>query len=106
MQRTMEKFLRALRAVDVRVSPSEAIDAHRAVAVTGFQDRELFRDALCATLAKTADEVERFERCFDTFFDREEFRGLADKEAGSQPAADVSEDPKVDPIVKTIFCPQ
>ena len=27
MQRTMENFLRALRAVDVRVSPAEAIDA-------------------------------------------------------------------------------
>ena len=74
MQRTMEKFLRALRAVDVRVSPAEAIDAHRAADVTGYADRELFRDALCATLAKTADEVVRFERCFDTFFDREEFR--------------------------------
>jgi uncharacterized protein with von Willebrand factor type A (vWA) domain len=75
----MEDFLRALRAADVRVSPAEAIDAHRAVEVTGFTDRELFRDALCAALAKTADEVERFERCFDTFFDRKEFRGLADQ---------------------------
>ena len=91
MQRTMEKFLRALRAVDVRVSPAEAIDAHRAVGVTGFADRELFRDALCATLAKTAEEVERFERCFDTFFNRTEFRDLADKTAGAAPAADVSE---------------
>ena len=73
----MESFLRALRAADVRVSPAEAIDAHRAADLTGYADRTLFRDALCTTLAKTADEVARFERCFDTFFDREEFRGLA-----------------------------
>ena len=29
MQRTLESFLRALRSVDVHVSPAEAIDAHR-----------------------------------------------------------------------------
>ena len=73
MQRTLESFLRALRSVDVRVSPAEAIDAHRAAEVAGFSDRELFKDALCATLAKTADEVQRFDVCFDTFFRRDEF---------------------------------
>jgi uncharacterized protein with von Willebrand factor type A (vWA) domain len=73
MQRTMENFLRALRAVDVRVSPAEAIDAHRAALSVGYADRELFRDALCVTLAKTAEEVARFETCFDTFFRRDEF---------------------------------
>ena len=72
MQRTLENFLRALRAVDVRVSPAEAIDAHRAVQTVGYGDRELFRDALCTTLAKTAEEVARFETCFDTFFRRDE----------------------------------
>jgi hypothetical protein len=73
MQRTMENFLRALRAVDVRVSPAEAIDAHRAAQTVGYSDRTLFRDALCVTLAKTAEEVVRFETCFDTFFKRDEF---------------------------------
>jgi len=73
MQRTLESFLRALRSVDVRVSPAEAIDAHRAIEATGFTDRQLFKDALCTTLAKTADEVERFDACFDTFFRRDEF---------------------------------
>ena len=34
--RTLEHFLRALRAVDVRVSPAEAIDAHRAAAEVGY----------------------------------------------------------------------
>jgi len=74
MQRTLESFLRALRSVDVQVSPAEAIDAHRAAEVTGFTDRQMFKDALCATLAKTADEVGRFDSCFDTFFRRDEFQ--------------------------------
>ena len=30
MQGSLEEFLRALRAMEVRVSPAEAIDAHRA----------------------------------------------------------------------------
>jgi len=71
MQHTLEQFFRALRAADVRVSPAEAIDASRAVAVTGYGDRTLFRDALCSTLAKSAEEVDRFESVFDSFFSRD-----------------------------------
>jgi hypothetical protein len=71
MQHTLEQFFRALRAADVRISPAEAIDASRAVAVTGFADRALFKDALCATLAKSADEVDRFDAVFETFFARD-----------------------------------
>ena len=68
MQHTLEQFFRALRAADVRVSPAEAIDASRAVTVTGFADRTLFKDALCSTLAKSAEEVDRFDAVFETFF--------------------------------------
>lgn len=73
MQHTLEEFIRALRAADLRVSPAEAIDAARAVAVTGYADRTLFKDALCVTLAKSPDEVERFDTTFETFFTRERF---------------------------------
>jgi hypothetical protein len=58
----------------VRVSPAEAIDAHRALLEVGFADRALLKDALCVTLAKSEDEVGRFEDCFDAFFTRDEFR--------------------------------
>ena len=87
MQGALEDFFRALRASDVRISPAEAIDAHRTVATVGFADRELFKDALCATLAKTADEVERFDRTFDTFFTRQAFM------AASPPPEDGDRDP-------------
>lgn len=73
MQVALEDFFRALRASDVKISPAEAIDAHRCVAAVGFADRELFKDALCATLAKTRDEVARFDATFETFFDRQTF---------------------------------
>src|SRR6267378_4240034 len=73
MQRTLEDFLRALRAADVRVSPAEAIDAARTIETVGYADRELFKDALCATLAKSRDEVVRFDKTFETFFTRDAF---------------------------------
>jgi len=74
MQQTLEKFLTALRGAEVEVSPAEAIDAHRTVAAVGYGDRTLLKDALCAALAKTSDEVRRFDDCFDMFFDRDAFR--------------------------------
>jgi hypothetical protein len=73
MQHTLEEFLRALRAADVKVSPAEAIDAARTAATVGYADRELFKDALCATLAKSRDEVTRFDEAFETFFTRDSF---------------------------------
>jgi len=73
MQETLEQFVRALRAADVRVSPAEAIEAAKAVRTVGYADRELFKDALCATLAKSADEVVRFDQTFETFFRRDPF---------------------------------
>lgn len=86
MQHTLEEFLRALRAADVRVSPAEAIDAARTAAAVGYADRELFKDALCATLAKSRDEVVRFDETFETFFTRDPFT-LPPPPEGGEPAA-------------------
>ena len=82
MQDTLEEFVRALRAVDVRVSPAEAIDAARAVRQVGYADRELFKDALCVSLAKSAEEVVKFDQTFETFFTREAFT-LPPEDAGA-----------------------
>jgi len=96
MQHTLEEFLRALRAADVKVSPAEAIDAARTAATVGYADRELFKDALCATLAKSKDEVVRFDATFETFFARDPFSlpppdegdRMADAESGAPGVAD------------------
>ena len=74
MQETLERFLTALRGMEVPVSPAEAIDAHLTVEAVGYGDRTLLKDALCAALTKTSDEVTRFDSCFDMFFSRDEFR--------------------------------
>jgi uncharacterized protein len=87
MHRALEDFVRALRAHEVPVSPAEAIDAHLAVAHVGFASRDLLKDALVVTLAKNADEVSRFEACFDTFFARSSFAGESADESSDDDAS-------------------
>ena len=91
MQQTLEDFLRALRAQEVTVSPSEAIDAHRAAADVGFSDRALLKDALCVTLAKSGEAVARFDACFDTFFARPAARPQARSGEDAKDAAELPE---------------
>ncbi len=88
MQHTLEEFFRALRAADVRVSPAEAIDASRAVAITGYADRSLFKDGLCAALAKSEDEVGRFDQVFETFFTRDAVQLQPPPEEGQRELSD------------------
>jgi len=96
MQHQLEQFLRALRAADVRVSPAEAIDAARTISAVGYADRELFKDALCATLAKSRDEVVAFDRTFETFFAREELilppPPEGEREGGEPPSSPQAEE--------------
>mgnify|MGYP002640569854 CR=1 FL=1 len=80
MQQTLENFFRALRSMDVRISPAEAIDAHKTVDTVGYGDREFLKDALCIALAKSEEEVGSFEECFDMFFTREEFQDRRDSD--------------------------
>ena len=68
MQESLERFLKALRGMDVPVSVAESIDAHRAAALVGWSDRTLLRDALSVAVAKTEAEKERYFACFDAFF--------------------------------------
>lgn len=71
MEVVLAGFLRALRAAGSRVSPGEAIDAARTIALVGVSDRSLLKDSLGAVLAKSADERETHDRVFDLFFRRE-----------------------------------
>ena len=68
MQQSLERFLKALRGMEVPVSVAESIDAHRAAALVGWSDRTLLRDALAVAVAKSEEEKERYFECFDAFF--------------------------------------
>jgi uncharacterized protein with von Willebrand factor type A (vWA) domain len=86
----MLRLLRAARGAGVRISVAEALDAHQAADAVGFADRSVLRDALCLSLAKTIEEKQIFETCFDLYFKRDVIRapGPQDDDADSEPDAD------------------
>ena len=61
-------FLRVARNAGISVSVAESIEAFEAIALVGYEDRELFKDALQLVLAKNDEERERFEQCFERYF--------------------------------------
>jgi uncharacterized protein len=72
MRDNLHRFFRAARGAGVHVSPAESIDAMRAVATVGFEERSVLRDTLLLTLAKSEDEKKALGACFDLFFSQPE----------------------------------
>jgi uncharacterized protein len=78
MQQPFEQFVRALRSADVKVSVAEVIDATEVIAAVGYDDRQLLKDALGLTVAKSQDEKDRFDVAFELFYARTEFKDAFD----------------------------
>lgn len=76
----MVRFLGTLRTAGVRISVAEGLDAMLAAEMVGYEDRQLLKDALGLTVAKSAEEKGLYEACFDDFFRRDEFKGQAQGE--------------------------
>src|SRR5512134_1097082 len=66
-QRILE-FIGDLRRAELRISPSEAVDALAASAEVGLEDRETFKSALASTLVKESRDLATFDRLFDLYF--------------------------------------
>ncbi len=62
------EFLRAARRSGIAVSVAESIEAFAAVDLIGYDDRVTVKDALRLVIAKSDDERERFDECFERFF--------------------------------------
>jgi uncharacterized protein len=84
----LRQFLQAARSAGIRVSAAEGIDAARAVQIVGFSDRAVLKDTLSLVLAKTPDEKNLFDECFDLYFKRDTI---------AQEADDASADPQNPP---------
>ena len=76
----MVRFLGTLRTAGVRISVAEGLDAMLAAEMVGYDDRQLLKDALGLTVAKSAEEKALYEVCFDDFFRRDEFKGQSQGE--------------------------
>ena len=68
MDRVLNDFIGLLRRHRVRVSPAEGLDALQSLRHVGLGEREGVRDSLRATLIKSSDDIETFERMFELFF--------------------------------------
>jgi hypothetical protein len=66
-QRILE-FIGDLRRAELRISPSEALDALAASAEVGLGSRETFKAALASTLVKESRDQATFERLFNLYF--------------------------------------
>lgn len=75
MIEALARFVEALRAEDLAVSPAEIVDAGRALDLVGLERRAEVRRALKATLAKDRPSALVFDRLFDRFFAPPVFRG-------------------------------
>jgi len=68
MEERILEFIGDLRRAEMRISPSEAMDALAASSETGLDDRETFKAALAATLVKETRDEPTFDRIFNLYF--------------------------------------
>ncbi len=68
MEQRIVEFAEVLRQNGLKVAVSETLDAARALATVGVDDRQLTRATLKATLCKRSRDVPTFDRAFDFFF--------------------------------------
>ena len=69
MDRVLTDFVKTLRNANIQVSPAETLDAMEVIEKVGYNNKELLKNTLSFTLPKTFDEKEKFNSCFDDFFD-------------------------------------
>lgn len=77
MTRPLLDLITALRRSGIPISPAETLDAFQAVSRVGFTDREIFKQALAVTLAKSEAEKRLFEACFERIFSLDGFAAQA-----------------------------
>jgi uncharacterized protein with von Willebrand factor type A (vWA) domain len=70
-------FLEAARTAGIRISTAESIDAFRALETIGYADRAAVKDALAVILAKSREEKQLFDACFELYFARDRFTAAA-----------------------------
>ncbi len=71
MDTRVVEFVSALRSRGVRVSLAESADSLHAIEAIGVYDRQLFKNALKATLIKEPADVPTFDQLFPFFFGSE-----------------------------------
>ena len=85
---TLVDFVKALRNADLKVSPAETLEAMQCMNLVGYQDRRFLKDSLSMVLAKTTDEKDAFDTCFNRFFTADKFRQAINDELDDDQGSD------------------
>jgi len=101
MEQILCDFIDALRRSGVRISMAETLDALRAAALVGFQERARLHDALSAAVAKSRTEKEIFTDCFDRFFTSD---GFAATVTADPPRPDSDRTQTDSPLGQMLLC--
>ena len=94
MDKPLADFIEMLRYSDVPVSISESVDAAEIMRLFGFEDRSLLKAALAQVMAKTIEEHESFDHCFDEFFSfriNPDLDPSTEKEDGSEESDEINQ---------------
>jgi len=89
---TLVDFVKVLRNADIKVSPSETLDAMACLNVVGMENRQFLKNSLALVLAKTPEEKESFEDCFERFFTIDKISPANDEELAQDDAGQGDED--------------
>ena len=73
MEHVLQDLIAALRGSGVRISVSESIDAMNALRLMGYDNRQILKASLSATLAKSRHDKALFDSCFDRFYSLDDF---------------------------------
>lgn len=92
MEAALTGFIRALRMAGAPVSPAEAIDAARTLAIIGVSDRDVMKESLAAVLAKSVEEKAIHDGVFDDYFARAD----VETEDTPQPEDQSADDPEAE----------
>ena len=90
MQQTLEDFYKVIRAAGVNVSPSDTIETSRTVALIGYTDRSILKNAFQVSLAKSETEQDLVAECFEQFFSFDTFSAANDPHSNN--TADASDE--------------
>ena len=71
MDRVLTDFVKTLRNANIQVSPAETLDAMGVIEKIGYSNMEILKNSLSFALPKTPEEKEKFDLCFETFFDNQ-----------------------------------
>ena len=92
MQQTLEDFYKVVRSAGIKVSVADSIETSKTVELVGYGNRSILKDALTLSLAKTVDEKEALEECFEQFFTFNAFqKNTKSPEDAKQTGADQAE---------------